>query len=129
MSVDGTPGSGPRGELSPEERARLEQRSGELGRKLEAARQTGHGAARRPASGKAEGMGTAMRLSSELVAGIVVGGALGWYLDSWFGTKPWLFIVFFLLGSASGMRGIVRAAMQQRTPPLPSVKDDGDEEK
>jgi ATP synthase protein I len=47
-------------------------------------------------------------------------------LDSWLGTKPWLFLLFFLLGTASGMLHIIRAAMQQKTPPPPSVEDERD---
>ena len=114
--------------MTPEERAVLERRSGELGRKLGEARQTGNG---RPAAGsgqnRRDAMGQAMRLSTELVGGVVVGGAMGWMLDSWLGTKPWLFLLFFLLGTASGMRTIIRNAMQQNTPPPPSDKDDRDQ--
>jgi ATP synthase protein I len=127
MPVDGKPDQGPRGELTPEERAVLERRSGELGRKLDEARQpaagrssVGHG------KGRGEAMGQAMRLSTELVGGVIVGGGMGWLLDSWLGTKPWLFLLFFLLGTASGMIHIIRVAMQQKTPPPPSVEDERD---
>jgi ATP synthase protein I len=50
-------------------------------------------------------------------------------LDKWLGTFPWLFILFFLLGSAAGMLNIVRQAQREKTPPAPSVKDDEDDEK
>jgi ATP synthase protein I len=133
MPVDGKPGPDPRGEISPEERAALEKRSGELARKLEEARHHGGSGRRAGADGGGEGkgaaMGRAMRLSAELVAGVVVGGAIGWYLDKWLGNqKPWLFILFFLLGAAAGMLNIIRGAMREKTPPnLPSVKDERDE--
>ena len=71
-----------------------------------------------------------MRLSAELIGGVVAGGAIGWYLDKWLGNeKPWLFILFFLLGAAAGMMNVIRAAMREKTPPLPSVKDERDEDK
>jgi ATP synthase protein I len=54
--------------------------------------------------------GVAWRLSVEMVAGLVFGGVLGWLLDSWLGTKPWLLIACFLLGCAAGMNSAIRAA-------------------
>ena len=132
MSVDGKPGHDPKGELSPEERAAFERRSNELGRKLEQARQTSV-SGRRPASGGGRqgnggAMGRAMRLSAELVSGVVVGGAIGWWLDRWLDNqKPWLFILFFLLGAGAGMLNLIRAATRETTPPPASAKDDGDE--
>jgi len=130
MPVDGKPGQGPRGELSPEERAALEQRSNELGRKLDAARQTGKGSRQEGArDGRGEALGRAFRLSAELIAGIVVGSAIGWYLDWLMGNqKPFMFILFFLLGAAAGMMNVIRVAMREKTPPLPSVKDERDED-
>ena len=41
-------------------------------------------------------MGNAFKLGTELVAAVVVGTIIGFILDSWFGTKPWLIIIFFL---------------------------------
>lgn len=131
MPVDGKPGQGPRGELTPEDRAALEKRSIELGRKLGEARQTGGGVPKASSSGggRGEAMGRALRLSAELIGGIVVGSAIGWYLDGWLGNKkPYFFILFFLLGAAAGMLNVIRTAMREKTPPLPSVKDERDED-
>ena len=131
MPVDGKPGQGPRGELTPEERAALEKRSSELGRKLGEARTTGLGSRQASPSdgGRGEAMGRALRLSAELIGGIVVGSAIGWYLDGVLGNqKPYLFILFFLLGAAAGMMNVIRTAMREKTPPLPSVKDERDED-
>lgn len=130
MPVDGKPGQGPRGELSPEERAALERRSSELGRKLDAARQTGQGGRQTGGrDGRGEAMGRALRLSAELIAGIVVGSAIGWYLDGLMGNrKPFMFILFFLLGAAAGMINVIRIAMREKTPPPPSAKDERDED-
>ena len=54
--------------------------------------------------------GQAFRLSSEMVAGVLVGGFIGWTLDKWLGTGPWLFLMFFLFGIAAGILNAVRAA-------------------
>jgi len=51
----------------------------------------------------------AMRASSELIAAILVGGAIGWGLDWLMHTKPAFTIVFFLLGVAAGVWNVVRA--------------------
>jgi len=130
MPVDGKPDQGPRGEVSPEDRAALEQRSNELGRKLDAARQTGEGGRGKGArNGQGEAMGRALRLSAELIAGVIAGGAIGWYLDKLMGNqKPFMFILFFLLGAAAGMINVIRSAMREKTPPLPSVKDERDDD-
>ena len=39
--------------------------------------------------------GAAFKLSTELVAAVVVGTIIGFILDDWFGTKPWLILMFF----------------------------------
>ena len=61
-------------------------------------------------------MGNAFKLGTELVASVAVGTIIGFILDSWFGTKPWLIIIFFFLGAAAGMINVIRAAkrMQER---------------
>lgn len=58
------------------------------------------------ASGYAKGF----RLSSELVAGVVVGAGLGWLIDRWLGVSPWGLIVFLLLGFAAGVLNVMRSA-------------------
>ena len=55
-------------------------------------------------------MGNAFKLGTELVAAVGVGTIIGFILDSWFGTKPWLIIIFFFLGAAAGMLNVVRTA-------------------
>ncbi|WP_420403611.1 AtpZ/AtpI family protein [Nisaea sp.] len=57
-----------------------------------------------------EGLGMAMRIGVELVAGVGVGAGIGYLLDSWLGTAPWLLILFFFLGAAGGMMNVYRAA-------------------
>ena len=55
-------------------------------------------------------MGNAFKLGTELVAAVTVGTIIGFILDSWFDTKPWLIIIFFFLGAAAGMLNVIRAA-------------------
>ena len=55
------------------------------------------------------GMALAGRVTTELVAGVVVGTFIGWALDNWLGTTPTLMVVFFFLGSAAGMMNVWRA--------------------
>ena len=55
-------------------------------------------------------MGTAFKLGTELVAAVGVGTIIGFILDSWFDTKPWLIIIFFFLGATAGMLNVIRTA-------------------
>ena len=55
-------------------------------------------------------MGMAFKLGTELVAAVIVGTIIGFIFDSWFGTKPWLIIIFFFLGSAAGILNVIRTA-------------------
>ncbi len=50
------------------------------------------------------------RLSSELVAGVLVGAGLGWLIDRLLGVSPWGFFIFLLLGFAAGVLGVMRSA-------------------
>lgn len=54
------------------------------------------------------GMGLAFRIGTELVAAIVFGAFLGYLLDQWLGTSPWMIILFFFLGFAAGMLNVYR---------------------
>jgi len=71
----------------------------------------------RPANGSgadrattASGYARGFRLSSELVAGVVVGAGLGWLIDRWLGISPWGLIIFVLLGFAAGVLNVMRSA-------------------
>ena len=52
----------------------------------------------------------AFRLGVEFVVGIAVGSIIGFLLDKWLGTSPWLFLVFFILGTGAGFLNVFRAA-------------------
>lgn len=55
-------------------------------------------------------MARGLRLSSELVAGVLVGAVIGFLLDRWLGISPWGLIVFVLLGFTAGVLNVMRAA-------------------
>ena len=55
-------------------------------------------------------MGNAFKLGTELVAAVAVGTIIGFILDNWFDTKPWLMIIFFFLGTAAGILNVIRTA-------------------
>ncbi len=51
-----------------------------------------------------------MKLSTEFVAGVVVGAGLGWLIDRGLGTSPWGLIIFLLLGFCAGVLNVLRSA-------------------
>ena len=59
-------------------------------------------------------MGNAFKLGTELVASVAVGTIIGFILDTWFDTKPWLIIIFFFLGAAAGLLNVIRTANQMQ---------------
>ena len=52
--------------------------------------------------------GIGFRAGIEVVSALVVGIGIGWFLDRWLGTWPWLFLLFFVLGSAAGVLNVYR---------------------
>jgi ATP synthase protein I len=56
------------------------------------------------------GVGMAFTVAGHMVAGLAVGAGIGYLLDRVFGTSPWLLVVFFFLGAASGMLNVYRTA-------------------
>ena len=59
-------------------------------------------------------MGSAFKLGTELVASVAVGTIIGFILDTWFDTKPWLIILFFFLGSIAGILNVIKAAKKMQ---------------
>ena len=55
-------------------------------------------------------IGQAFKLSTELVAAVLVGTIIGFILDNWFDTKPWLIIIFFFVGVIAGILNVIRSA-------------------
>lgn len=56
------------------------------------------------------GIAQAFRLSSEFIAGVVVGGGIGYAIDKYFETSPWGLIIFLLLGFAAAVLNVLRAS-------------------
>ena len=59
---------------------------------------------------KSSNFGEAFKLSTELVAAVAVGTIIGFILDDWFGTKPWLILIFFFVGVIAGISNVIRSA-------------------
>jgi ATP synthase protein I len=103
-------------ESSSSEEAALSARLGSLDQRLSEIRdtrnvragQSGEGSGDRAARASAFARG--FRLSSELIAGVIVGAGIGWGLDRLLSTSPWGLIVFFLLGFVAGVVNVVRSA-------------------
>ena len=55
-------------------------------------------------------LGLAFRVAVELVSALAVGLGIGWLLDAWLDTQPWLMIVFIILGGAAGVLNVYRMA-------------------
>jgi ATP synthase protein I len=94
----------------PSEEAALSARLQRLGDRLGQRRpgrtpETGPGQTADPSA-----MARGLRLSSELVGGVILGAAIGWLIDLWLGISPWGLIVFLLLGFAAGVLNVMRAA-------------------
>jgi ATP synthase protein I len=99
---------------SPDEAA-LSARLGSLDRRLSEIRGnrkigTDQPGGSEDSAARASAMARGFRLSSELVAGVVVGAAIGWGIDHWLSTSPFGLIVFFLLGFVAGLVNLVRSA-------------------
>jgi ATP synthase protein I len=69
--------------------------------------------------GRGKAMGQALRLATEMVAGVAVGGIIGWALDQLFGTAPFLMVAFLVLGAVAGIMNVVRTAMAMQGEPMP----------
>ncbi|MGI9420257.1 MAG: AtpZ/AtpI family protein, partial [Geminicoccaceae bacterium] len=101
-----------RTESDAAEERRIEDRLADLDARLGSVKTrdtTGNEAERR-----GNALGLAFRITTELVAGVVVGGLIGWQLDRWLDTSPVLLLVFFGLGVAAGILNVVRTAHEMQ---------------
>jgi ATP synthase protein I len=110
----------------------LRQRLDALGDELAGAQARHHKASAPAPQGHGAALGQALRLGVEMVAGVAVGGFIGWALDRWFGTAPLMMVVFLGLGAAAGIMNVMRTAKRMQADAasfkdLPSVPDDDDD--
>ena len=82
----------------------------ELSTRLEIAKKNINKNAEKNKSSNAAHLGKALKISTELVAAVVVGSTIGFLLDNWFGTKPLLTIFLFFIGVAAGMLNVFKSA-------------------
>ena len=54
--------------------------------------------------------GLAYAAALSLFAAVVAGLLLGWFLDRWLGTRPWLLVTGLVLGAAAGFYEFIRAS-------------------
>lgn len=100
--------------MSEDGRNDWRDRVGKLEDRIKAARETGYEGRDRKRAERREssrGDGIAWRISVELVAAFLVCGFVGWWIDEWVGTRPWIFLAGLLLGGAVGIRNVYRVAM------------------
>ena len=110
----------------------IRQRLDSLGEQLAEAKSRHAPAPGPEPQGQGAALGQALKLGVELVAGVAVGGFIGWALDRWLGTAPLMMVVFLGLGAAAGIMNVVRTAKRMQaaapsTKDLPSVVDDDDD--
>ena len=65
-------------------------------------------------SNEKSSFGKAFQLSTELVSAVLVATIIGFILDNWFDTKPWLIIIFFFIGVATGIINVIRSAKKMQ---------------
>jgi ATP synthase protein I len=107
--ADDTRGRGNRKD-PPDDEAALSARLQRLGKRLETASRSPENDNGPRQTADASAFARGFRMSTELVAGVVVGALIGWLLDRWLGISPWGLIVFLLLGFAAGILNVMRAA-------------------
>ncbi|HSL99171.1 MAG TPA: AtpZ/AtpI family protein, partial [Candidatus Limnocylindria bacterium] len=57
-------------------------------------------------------LGKYSALGLELAIAVILGLAIGYYLDKWLGTGPWMTVIWMAIGFAAGLRSLFRAAIR-----------------
>lgn len=57
-------------------------------------------------------LGKYSALGLELAIAVILGLAIGYYLDKWLGTGPWMTVIWMAIGFAAGLRSLFRAALR-----------------
>jgi ATP synthase protein I len=108
--ADGTRGTTGDRKEPPDDEAALSARLQRLGDRLATANRPSENAMGPRQTADPSAIARGFRMSTELVAGVIVGALIGWLLDRWLGISPWGLIVFVLLGFAAGVLNVMRAA-------------------
>jgi len=66
------------------------------------------------AAGFSRQFALAMELPFVIVAAVAVGGVIGYFLDRWLGTKPYLMLVLGFLGFFGGLRDVLRRVAREQ---------------
>ena len=82
----------------------------EISTRLKIAKKKNRKIEKQSKSSNAASIGNALKISTELIAAVVVGSLIGFILDNWFDTKPLLIICFFFMGVAAGILNVFRSA-------------------
>jgi ATP synthase protein I len=107
------------------EEAELARRLRNLDRRLDEERAAEQQAqAPRGMSVSMPGVARALRLAADFIAGILLGVALGWVFDRFFGTSPWGLIVWIVIGFVGGTLNMARSAGLVKPGPLGPGPDD-----
>ena len=114
------------------EEARLSARLSDLNKRLSHVRKEREfekdqaGGEEQTVQARASAMAVGLRLSSELVAGVLVGALIGWGIDHFFSSSPWGLIIFVLLGFTAGVMNVMRTAglMAKQSERLKTPKPD-----
>ena len=109
----------------PDAHKDFERRLNELGEKLDEARRPDPQDQAAQSSGS--GFGIAMRMGSEFVVAVLIGGAIGWYLEAWMGSTPFMLFIYILFGFAAGTLNIIRAGKRLNMAKDPNQPDKANE--
>lgn len=106
-------GTGKAGGLTSDLAARI--------RRAQEAEKVGQASSQGNAAKDMSGLSRGLRLGSEFIAAILVGAGIGYLLDVWLNTGPWLLLVFVMVGFAAGVLNVTRSAaeMNRASPPPP----------
>ena len=63
---------------------------------------------------RSSSIGSAFKMSTELISAVAVGTIIGFILDNTFGTKPWLILIFFFVGVIAGIMNVIKSAKKMQ---------------
>ena len=123
-----------RGVISAEDRASIKARASELNRRLGEAKARHSPEPAVDPRVRGQAMGQGLRIAVDLVVGVAFGAFVGWWLDQYLGTAPWLMVLLLILGFTAGMMNVIRTARRMQAEAeasqlrAPSVKDDANDD-